>query len=75
MLIAFVSGKGAPGTSTSALALALAWPRLVLLAECDPRGGDLVWGFGQGRDTAAAVCWGCKWRPVTSRWPPPYLSS
>jgi len=52
VLIAFVSGKGAPGTSTSALALALAWPRPVLLAECDPRGGDLVWGFGQGRDTA-----------------------
>jgi hypothetical protein len=52
LLISLVSAKGAPGTSTSALALALAWPRPVLLAECDPRGGDVLWGFGQGRDAA-----------------------
>jgi hypothetical protein len=50
VLISLVSAKGAPGTSTSALALAVAWPRPVLLAECDPRGGDILWGFGQGRD-------------------------
>jgi hypothetical protein len=51
VLITLVSAKGAPGTSTSALALAIAWPRPVLLAECDPRGGDILWGFGQGRDS------------------------
>lgn len=50
MLISLVSAKGAPGTSTAALALALVWPRPVLLAECDPRGGEVLWGFGQGRD-------------------------
>lgn len=49
MLIALVSGKGSPGTSTSALALTLGWPRASLLVECDPRGGDLMWGYGQGR--------------------------
>lgn len=49
MLIALVSGKGSPGTSTTALALTLAWPRPALLVECDPRGGDLLWGYGQGR--------------------------
>lgn len=51
-MISLVSAKGAPGTSTSALSLALAWPRPVLLAECDPRGGDILWGFGQGRDAS-----------------------
>lgn len=49
MLIAVVSGKGSPGTSTTALALTLAWPSAVLLADCDPRGGDLLWGYGQGK--------------------------
>lgn len=49
MLIALVSGKGAPGASTTALALTLGWPRPALLVECDPRGGDLMWGYGQGR--------------------------
>jgi len=49
VLIALVSGKGSPGTSTTALAMALAWPGPVLLADCDPRGGDLLWGYGQGK--------------------------
>ncbi len=48
MFIAVVSGKGSPGASTTALALALAWPGPVLLADCDPRGGDILWGYGQG---------------------------
>lgn len=52
VLIAVASGKGAPGASSTALALALTWPRPVLLVECDPRGGDLLWGFGQGRFAA-----------------------
>lgn len=49
MLVAVVSGKGSPGASTTALALALSWPGPVLLADCDPRGGDLLWGYGQGK--------------------------
>jgi hypothetical protein len=42
-LIAVAADKGAPGVSTASLALAAVWPRPVLLAECDPAGGDLVY--------------------------------
>ena len=42
-LIAIASDKGAPGVTTTALALAAVWPRPVLLAECDPAGGDLAY--------------------------------
>jgi hypothetical protein len=41
-LIAVAADKGSPGVTTSAIALAAVWPRPVLLAECDPAGGDLV---------------------------------
>ncbi|MEV6922964.1 ParA family protein [Dactylosporangium sp. NPDC051485] len=44
-LLAVCSAKGSPGATTTALALALTWPRRVLLAECDPAGGDLAAGF------------------------------
>jgi hypothetical protein len=44
-LIAVAADKGAPGVTTTALALAAVWPRPVLLAECDPAGGDLVYRF------------------------------
>ena len=44
-LIAVASDKGAPGVTTTALALASIWPEPVLLAECDPAGGDLVFRF------------------------------
>lgn len=50
MLIAFASGKGAPGASTTAAALAAVWPQPVLLVEADPRGGTLLFGLGQGSD-------------------------
>jgi hypothetical protein len=40
-LIGIAADKGAPGVTTSALVLAAVWPRPVLLAECDPAGGDL----------------------------------
>lgn len=43
MLIVVAADKGAPGVTTSCLALALGWPRPVLLAECDPAGADLPW--------------------------------
>ena len=44
-LIAIAADKGAPGVTTSSLALAAVWPRPVLLAECDPSGGDLAYRF------------------------------
>jgi hypothetical protein len=39
------SAKGSPGVTVSGLAFTLAWPRPVILAECDPAGGDLAAGF------------------------------
>jgi MinD-like ATPase involved in chromosome partitioning or flagellar assembly len=44
-MIAIASDKGAPGVTTAALALAAVWPRPVLLAECDPAGGDVAYRF------------------------------
>jgi MinD-like ATPase involved in chromosome partitioning or flagellar assembly len=44
-LIAIAADKGAPGVTTAAVALAAVWPRPVLLAECDPAGGDLIYRF------------------------------
>lgn len=51
-LIAIAADKGAPGVTTASVALAAVWPRPVLLAECDPAGGDLACRFpaaGGGR--------------------------
>lgn len=45
MFIGLCSAKGSPGVTVSALALTLTWPRPVILAECDPAGGDLAAGF------------------------------
>ena len=42
-LIAIAADKGSPGVTTTSVALAAVWPRPVLLAECDPSGGDLVY--------------------------------
>src|SRR5262245_25103143 len=42
-LIAVAADKGSPGVTTSSVALAAVWPRPVLLAECDPAGGDLIY--------------------------------
>jgi hypothetical protein len=51
VLITVAAGKGAPGVTTTAVALAAVWPRPVLLAECDPAGGDIVYRLpGQGGD-------------------------
>lgn len=43
MLITLVSVKGSPGVTSTALALAAAWPRPVILLEADPAGGDLAY--------------------------------
>ncbi len=42
-LIVVAGDKGSPGVTTTAVALAAAWPRRAVVAECDPHGGDLVY--------------------------------
>jgi hypothetical protein len=49
VLTVVTSGKAAPGVTTSALALALCWPRPLLVADCDPAGGDMAAGLLPGR--------------------------
>ncbi len=41
-LIVLTSATGSPGVTTTALALALTWPRPVLLVEADPTGGSAI---------------------------------
>jgi hypothetical protein len=55
VLIALCSAKGAPGVTTSGLALALSWPRPVVLAELDPAGGDVLPGYGRGEPFAGGL--------------------
>ena len=40
MLVSLVSASGSPGVTTTAVALALHWPRPVVLVEADPTGGS-----------------------------------
>jgi MinD-like ATPase involved in chromosome partitioning or flagellar assembly len=52
-VVAFTSGKGAPGVTTTVLGLASVWPqvlpeRRVLAVEADPAGGDAASGFLSG---------------------------
>lgn len=49
MLTVVCSGKASPGCSTAVWTLCLAWPRPVLVADCDIDGGDLSAGFLAGR--------------------------
>lgn len=50
-LIVLTSATGAPGVTTSSLALALTWPRHVLLADCDREPGQGVQaGYLRGMD-------------------------
>lgn len=48
-VVALIGAKGAPGATTSAVALALGWPRPVLLVDADPAGGDMAAGWLGGR--------------------------
>ncbi|MEU5384883.1 hypothetical protein [Kitasatospora cineracea] len=52
-VVAVLGGPGAPGATSSALALLLSWPlrpgRRVLLVECDPDGGAVLAGALEGR--------------------------
>lgn len=56
-MITFVSASGAPGVTSTALALASSWPRPVLLVEADPSGSSaLLAGFWRGsRDHTGVV--------------------
>ena len=49
-IVAFCSAKGAPGVTTLSCLVGAAWPdgRRVLVAECDPSGGDLAARFSLG---------------------------
>ncbi len=49
MLTVVTSGKAAPGVTTSTWALALTWPGPLLVADCDPAGGDMAPGLLAGR--------------------------
>lgn len=44
-VFAFVSGGAAPGVTTSVSVLASAWPAPVVLADCDPAGGQVLAGW------------------------------
>lgn len=44
-LYCLCSPGGSPGVTATALALALSWPREVVLAECDPAGRRILPGF------------------------------
>lgn len=48
-VIVLASPGGSPGVTTTALALALTWPRDVVLAECDPSGGAVLAGLWRGQ--------------------------
>jgi hypothetical protein len=47
-LYALVSAGGSPGVTTAAIALTLTWPTPVIVAECDPSGGDILAGLLAG---------------------------
>jgi hypothetical protein len=47
-VFALISPGGAPGVTTTALAIALTWPRPIIVAECDPGGGDILAGLFAG---------------------------
>lgn len=47
-VLVLASPGGAPGVTTAAVALALMWPRPVILAECDPAGGSVIPGLWRG---------------------------
>src|SRR3954470_13259012 len=49
VLTVVASGKAGPGVTTSTWALALSWPRPLLVADCDPGGGDMAPGLLAGR--------------------------
>jgi hypothetical protein len=53
-VFALISPGGSPGVTTVALALALTWPRDVVVAECDPAGGSVLAGMWRGQHAGDA---------------------
>jgi hypothetical protein len=53
-VFALASAGGSPGVTTAALALTLGWPSQVILAECDPSGGDVLAGLLSGHLPASS---------------------
>jgi hypothetical protein len=53
-VFALLSAGGSPGVTTAALALTLSWPSQVILAECDPSGGDILAGLLRGHLSASS---------------------
>ncbi|MCP2337516.1 hypothetical protein [Actinomadura rupiterrae] len=53
-LYTLMSPSESPGVTTTALALTYTWNGRALLAECDPKGGDVLAGFLRGRMAADA---------------------
>jgi hypothetical protein len=49
-VLGLASAKGAPGVTTTCVALTLVWPRPVLLVEADQAGGDLLAGYLAGAE-------------------------
>ncbi len=47
-VFALITPGGSPGCTTTALALGLTWPGPVIVAECDPGGGDVLAGLFAG---------------------------
>ena len=47
-VVVLLSPGGSPGVTVTALALALTWPRDVIVAECDPAGGSVLAGLWRG---------------------------
>lgn len=56
-VIALTSASGSPGVTTTAVGLAMSWPRPVVLVEADPTGGSgILAGFFRGvRDYEAGL--------------------
>ncbi|MBL0887331.1 hypothetical protein [Myceligenerans indicum] len=48
-LVALANAKGSPGTTTTALVLAISWPRPVLLVEADLAGASILAGYFRGQ--------------------------
>lgn len=73
--IAFASGKGSPGVTTTVLALAMVWrevhpDRTALVIDADPGGSGITMGFLQGRVDAT-----CGVVPLAARRPASAVSA
>ena len=66
-IVVLGSVSGSPGVTTLAVGLALAWPRSVVLADCDPGAHQAVLaGFLAGQSSAARVCSESRRRTATA---------